>query len=1131
VIVPKTLSKDQRNQLARVTLEAREKAEQAARAAVENLAVHEKDYRPHLTVEQRLLRNRLRARGRALGDTFDQAKGTQTIDHLVADAAYEHWHRLLFTRFLAENHLLHTDETHGTVPVTLAECDELAPELGARDGFDLACRFASRTLPGVFRTDDPVLDLTLALDGQVELRRLVNSLPAETFTADDSLGWTYQFWQAKQKDEVNKSGKKIGADELPAVTQLFTEDYMVEFLLHNTLGAWWAGKLGPIAAATEEEARAKAALPPKGGLPGIIWTYLRFIQDEKTRTWSPAAGTFDGWPKHAAMVTFLDPCMGSGHFVVFALPILARLRSEEEGLSAAAAVFAVLHDNLHGLEIDPRCTQIGAFNVALAAWRLGGWQKLPSLHFACSGLAPQAKLGDWLKLAGGNDKLRRGMERLFKLFELAPVLGSLINPHVGGETLTEASLDELRPLLERAMADENADDVSRELAVTARGVAKAAEVLLGQFILVATNVPYLGRGKQEDDLKDYCDRVHPDSKADLATCFIERCLSACSLGGSTALVTPQTWLFLSSYKKLRHKLLVTSKWNGLSILGPGAFGQIGGEVVNVSLSLLTHHSPVTGDSFFGIDVTDSLGGDDKALSLKSLGVETTKQLALLESHEYRISLGITPKGTRLVKYGTSYNGIVTGDSLRFIRCFWEMSKEAEGWMWQQTAVSKAMMYGGRSYTMRWDGEDGEFLTFIRDRLGGNTGAWIRGLEAWGKRGVLVTGMQALPATLYEGVAFDNNGTVIVPRDRRLLPALWAYCSSEEYSKEVRKLNRKISVTDDSFVQVPFDHSIWERAAASQYPHGLSKPHSDDPTQWLFNGHPNCSEQTLQVAVARLLGYRWPRQTGSSFPDCPALGPDGLEDHADKDGIVCLPPIHKEQPGAARLRSLLAAALGKYDERALLAAAGAKKTTIEEWFRDEFFEQHCDLFHQRPFIWHVWDGRKDGFHALVNYHKLDHATLQKLTYAYLGDWIRQQDEDAKADKPGAADRLGAARGFQTELAKILEGEAPYDIFVRWKSLKEQPIGWHPDLNDGVRLNIRPFLMAEDVGKKGAGILRAKPNIKWEKDRGKEPERDKKDFPWFWCEAEPDTDPTPGKSFAGHRWNNVHLTLACKRAARG
>ena len=133
-------------------------------------------------------------------------------------------------------------------------------------------------------------------------------------------GRPVSFWQDQRKKDVNKSGREIGADELPAVTQLFTEDYMVEFLLHNTLGAWWAGKLGPIAASTEEDARAKAALTPKDGL-GVTWTLLRLVQDSDSKTWSPAAGTFPGWPSQARLITYLDPCMGSGHFLVFATSV------------------------------------------------------------------------------------------------------------------------------------------------------------------------------------------------------------------------------------------------------------------------------------------------------------------------------------------------------------------------------------------------------------------------------------------------------------------------------------------------------------------------------------------------------------------------------------------------------------------------------------------------------------------------------------------------------------------------------------------------------------------------------------------------------------------------------------------
>ena len=146
---------------------------------------------------------------------------------------------MLFARFLAENELL--IEPESGVPVSLSECEELASERG-EDPWEAAGRWASGMLPEIFRPGDPVLAVQLPPETNQTLRKLLAHLPAAVFTADDSLGWTYQYWQAERKDAVNESGVKIGADELPAVTQLFTERYMVLFLLHNTIGAWRAGQ-------------------------------------------------------------------------------------------------------------------------------------------------------------------------------------------------------------------------------------------------------------------------------------------------------------------------------------------------------------------------------------------------------------------------------------------------------------------------------------------------------------------------------------------------------------------------------------------------------------------------------------------------------------------------------------------------------------------------------------------------------------------------------------------------------------------------------------------------------------------------------------------------------------------------
>ena len=149
---------------------------------------------------------------------------------------------------------------------------------------------------------------------------------------------------------------------------------------------------------------------------------------------------------------------------------------------------------------------------------------------------------------------------------------------------------------------------------------------------------------------------------------------------------------------------------------------------------------------------------------------------------------------------------------------------------------------------------------------------------------------------------------------------------------------------------------------------------------------------------------------------------------------------------------------------------------------------------------------------MNYHKLNHQRLETLTYAYLQDWITVQAAAVRDSKPGADLRLAAAQELQNKLKLILDGEPPYDIFVRWKPIHEQPIGWNLDLNDGVRVNIRPFAVAN--------VLRKPPNIKWTKDRGKEPKRDPEQFPWFW----------KNDAFTGDRINDIHLTNPQKRAAR-
>ncbi|WP_240193363.1 Eco57I restriction-modification methylase domain-containing protein [Desulfobulbus alkaliphilus] len=1123
---------------------------------------------------QRNLRRRLRAQGRQLGDGESRSKpGSHEIRHLAEKLAYDQWHRILFARYLLENDLLISPE-HG-VAVTLDDCEELAPSLGLKDSWGVAASFAAKSLPEIFRADDPAGAVELSVNDRKPLIDLVTGLPAEVFTASDSLGWCYQFWQAEKKDEVNASGNKIGADELPAVTQLFTEPYMVSFLLDNSLGAWWAARR--LSAADLKNASSEEELRQKAAIPGVPLEYLRFVrveddqQDSETATaegtgssgrWVPAAGTFAGWPEQLADLKALDPCCGSGHFLVAAFLMLVPLRMERDGLSAQAAVDAVLRENIHGLELDQRCVELAAFALALAAWKFpdaGGYRVLPKLNVACSGLSVSAKKEEWLALAGDNTNLRIALEELYKQFKDAPVLGSLINPEasLGKGSLFELKWEEVGPLLTQALVNEK-DVEKAEMEVVARGLSKSAELLSNQYKWVITNVPYKKTGEMVESIDEFLSKSYPAARRSLETSFLERCTEFLVQDGTCSVVLPQNWLFLGGYKQFRKKLLNELSWVSIARLGAGAFDTISGEHVKAILLTVNNRAPKKSTNheteFFFVDAETDKDPGAKSFSIKSQAINYLDQKSQLDNPDHRVVLGDSIRGNLLSEISHGVHGLNTKDSLRFIKNFWEIYLPQKDWEYGQTTVVTSTHFGGFEIIYHWEQGVGHLSSLAEKGK-----AILAGGIAWGKKGISVRQVGHLPCSLYQGTKFDQNCASIVPNNESTLDAIWCFCSSPEYNLAVRRIDQKLNVTNSTLVKVPFDLDHWTKVAKEKYPNGLPKPYTDDPTQWIFHGHPGGSviwdeekkwtahgpqrtdATVLQVAVARLLGYRWQTELDASMEladeqrewveRCEPLLP-----HADHDGIVCLFASKGEAPAAERLRTLLAQALGDYDLTALLASSGSKGSkseTLESWLRDEFFAQHCILFHHRPFIWHIWDGHKSGFSALVNYHKLTHANLEKLTYAYLGDWLRRQQAAVDAGEAGSDARLQAARMLQERLKLIIEGEPPYDIFVRWKPLAQQAIGWQPDLNDGVRLNIRPFL-AEDIpgGKKGAGILRAKPNIKWDKDRGKEPFRSKTDFPWFWnWDGKSQDFPGHGKEPDGNRWNDCHYSKAMKRAARG
>ncbi|SEM42685.1 Methyltransferase domain-containing protein [Butyrivibrio sp. ob235] len=1123
-----TLDKALRNELNTAVLNARDISENAARKAVKMLAVGDNKPYNHMSDDQRALRRTLRAHGRELGDER-KTDGTQDIDILVEECAYEHWHCMLFSRFLAENNLLmHPDMK---VAVTLAECDDLAKEEGFSNRWECAVSYASKMLPMIFREDSPSLRLKFSASDMQALEEIVEELDDSVFHASDSIGWCYQFWQEKRKKEINESEIKIGERELSPVTQLFTEPYMVSFLLDNSIGAWYASKL--LSRDDFKNASCEKELRDKVSLPETPLNFLRFTKEKETDEWKIAAGNFDNWPPNLSDFTLLDPCCGSGHFLVAAFRMLVSIRMRLEKVSACEACDLVISQNIHGLEIDARCVEMAVFALAFAAWTFpgaGGWRSIPDFKVACCGKSIRMTKPEWtnyVKRKTNDFSSRSILMDIYEQYENAPILGSLINPrNIAKNADNSHQLDEVLDIFRNAADDTDDDD--REAGLSARGITYSANLLNRRYTLVATNPPYRKLGDLHPILSDFFNARYPNSKRDIATVFISRCLELSS-EGTVACVVPQNWMFLTSYKNFRIDLLNNYKFNSVVQLGENGFNSPAAAGAFTALVILSKKDRDNDNAFFAIDLTKDESPELKENHIEIDAVKLINQQMQLNNPDARITLSELDNQELFSKYAKCVVGLQTGDDPRYVFQMQEVVDRKQIWeLFQNTpdTVNDADFYEGFTQILRWENGVGALVN-------SPTSYPTKGRDAYNKKCVALVRTRSIKPICYSGTYFHQNLAVIIPKSESDVDAMWCYCNDEEYTTNVRKIDQKLNVTNATLVKVPFSIEYWKEIAAERFPNGMPRPFTNDPRQWIFHGHPcktiiwddkdkklirgidRVDADVVQIAVCRLLGYKWPGEldAGIEMADEQHKLVEEvklLEKFADNDGIVCISSLGKEQSASDRLIQLLAEAYGEGWSNSvlenLLSSMNFGGRSLEDYLRNGFFKDHCKTFSNRPFIWHIWDGQRDGFSAFVNYHKLDNKLLSKLIYTVLGSWIQDQKSDLAVGVEGAQRRLDAAMALQKKLIQVLEGEEPYDIFVRWKDLKKQSIGWNPDFNDGIRLNIRPFVTA--------GVLRDKFNISWNKDRGKDVESS----PWY-------------SEFNGDRINDKHLTLAEKKAARG
>jgi len=687
------------------------------------------------TVNGRVLSAAERAQRRELLRIQDELRGDGKpgTGHsaLVEQAAYTWFNRLFAIRFMELNdrlpsHVRMLSAQDGSfLPECLREAmdlplDALDREEAARliaEGDDeglfrlillAQCAELAECMPAVFERVGSAMELLLpdgllAKDGIVE--SLVTGIPEDNWREGvEIVGWAYQFYVSERKDEVFagfKKKHKAGRNEIAPATQLFTPEYIVRFLVQNSLGRLWVLNNPGSSLATQME------------------YFIKFDSDsheEFRRVSSPEE------------ITLIDPACGSGHFLCYAFDLLARMY-EERGYRSRDMARLILEKNLTGVEIDRRAAALTSFALTMKACELDG-------RFLRRGIAPKVVCVESVELT---PEEREAIDADVESQALVDMLAHL--SELGSLWLPQSEdVAMLTKWLERAKRDGGLFGVSAaEKLVRSIGY---SEVLSSTYIICATNPPYMGSGNLANWMSTWVKRHYSDAKADLCTCFIERGLHFVELDGYNAQVTMQGWMTLSRFEKFRRKLINNVSILTMAHLGTRAFDAISGEVVSTTATVFLNRRKDYPGLF--IRAVDSSGESNKAEIIKQVSKAEDSSCAFRihpsrfnELPGFPIAYWISERmfdafnHAGLGSMGQTSKGLITGDNETFFRLWWENSTSSiafgissneeslhcgKSWFPMNKGGGYRKWYGNNDFVIRWE-DDGAIVRDNAERNG------------------------------------------------------------------------------------------------------------------------------------------------------------------------------------------------------------------------------------------------------------------------------------------------------------------------------------------------------------------------------------------------------------------------------
>lgn len=730
-------------------------------------------------------RNSLVSAIRAKAEELDNYK--VAFEYIVEEVAYTWFNRMIAIRFMEVNgylpiRVLSSESGKHEPDIVTTPFDSGLEFTGEESGriyelrdnnrleelfrmlFIRECNHLHDILPELFEATNDYSELLLSLsytDKDGVVFHLVNDISEDDFNIEkegqvEIIGWMYQYYNTEPKDKVFaalKKNVKITKENIPAATQLFTPHWIVRYMVENSLGRLWI------------EGHPDADL--REG-----WEYYLDEAEQEPQVQAQLeeirAGCREISPED---IRIIDPCMGSGHILVYAFDMLMQIYSAQ-GYSERDAAKLIVEKNLWGLDIDRRAYQLAYFAVMMKARQY-------NRRILTSGIKPNLFVIDDNRaltpeiiayIADGDSKIASDLRSISNDLTNAREYGSIINVQpVDFSGLIErigiiAESDELN-----LIAMENKRIACEKILP----LVKQAQTLSQKYDVVCTNPPYMGGSGMSDKLSDFVKKNYPDSKSDLFAVFIERCGQLANLKGYQAMITQHAWMFLSSYEKLREKLMLSTTVN-MAHLGARAFDEIGGEVVQTTafVERKAHMNGYKGTYARLVGIVGENEKRDAFLSHQNLYVSCADNFSKIPGIPvaYWVSEKFADvfKNEKLYKYSISPSQNVTGNNDRFVRKFWELSNVKVGgrdeWIFYAKGGGFRKWWGNLLDIVNWT----PTARYIYQHGDGHHASQIINKDYWYRKGItwgLITSSIPSFRVMPEGATFDKGGsTIIVERE-------------------------------------------------------------------------------------------------------------------------------------------------------------------------------------------------------------------------------------------------------------------------------------------------------------------------------------------------------------------------------